>query len=100
MELHRFDSTDPDIDQTNFTTEDWSETTYGPRKEDDTFNVPVPRGVSFTIRVCVDFSNASDSASRYSRIGFIVLVNLINSAPIPRNMGFVNHRVFALSSLQ
>ena len=38
------DLTDPEIDQTQFPTEDWSETPHGPYKEGAFSHSPAPRG--------------------------------------------------------
>ena len=40
-----FDPTDPEIDQTQFPTEDWFATPYDPCKEDVPSNDPEPRGI-------------------------------------------------------
>ena len=67
-----FDPTDPEIDQTQFPTEDWSETPYGLCKEDVPLNSPSPRGIGFTMRAFVDSDHSGDSITRRSRTGFIV----------------------------
>ena len=74
-----FDPTEPDIDQSQFPTEDWSATPYGPCTEDIPYNAPAPKGIGFTIRAFADSDHAGDSVTRRSRTGFIVF---LNSAPI------------------
>ena len=48
-----FDPSEPDINKTQFPTEDWSATPSRPCKEDAPSNYPSPRGIGFTMR---DFS--------------------------------------------
>ena len=74
-----FDPTESDIDQTQFPTEDWSATPYGPCKEDIPSNAPAPRGIGFTMRDFVDSDHTGDLVTRRSRTGFIVFLNI---API------------------
>ena len=74
-----FDPTEPDIDLSQFPSEDWSATPYGPCKEDIPSNAPPPRGIGFTMRAFVDSDHAGDSVTRRSRTGFMVF---LNSAPI------------------
>lgn len=74
-----FDPTVPDIDESAFPSQDWSETPYGECKEDIPFNAPTPRGVGFTMRAFVDSDHAGESVTRRSRSGFIVF---LNSSPI------------------
>ena len=69
-----FDPTDPEVDQTQFPTEDWSVTHYGLFKEDVPLNAPVPRGTYFTMRAFVDSDHAGDSINRSSRTGFIAFL--------------------------
>ena len=66
------DHADPDVDKTQFLTEHWSETPYGPYKEDVPPNVTLPRGTCFTMRYFDDYDHAGDSIARRSRTGFIV----------------------------
>ena len=70
-----FDPSEPEIDQTQFLTEDWSETPCGSCKEDIPSNAPVPGGIGFTMRAFVDSNRAGDSVNHRSRTGFIVFLN-------------------------
>jgi hypothetical protein len=70
-----FDPTEPEIDQTQFPTENWSATPYGLCKEDVHLNAPAPRGIGFTMGAFVDSDHAGDSITRRSRTGFIVFPN-------------------------
>ena len=74
-----FDPTVPDIDESQFTLEDWAASEYGEQKEDLPPNMPTPRGIGFTMRAFVDSDHAGDSITRRSRTGFIVT---LNSSPI------------------
>ena len=42
-----FDPTEPEIDETQFSREDWSATPYGSCTEDVPPNAPEPQGVGF-----------------------------------------------------
>jgi hypothetical protein len=48
-------------------------------KEEMPENMPVPRGLGFTMRAFVDADHATDSMTRKSRSGFLVY---LNSAPV------------------
>ena len=74
-----FDPTEPDIDYNQFPREDWSAAAYGECKEPIPKNMPIPRGVPFTIRAFVDSDHAGDTVTRRSRTGYIIF---LNSAPI------------------
>ena len=74
-----FDPTNPEIDQTQFPTERWSETIYGTCKEDTTSNAPMSRGIGLTMRAFVYSEYAGDLFTRYSRTSF---TSLFNIAPI------------------
>ena len=74
-----FDPTEPDIDTSQFTMEDWSASAYGECKEDMPPNAPESRGLGFTMRAFVDSDHAGDTITRRSRTGFIIF---LNSAPI------------------
>ena len=66
-----FDPSNPEIGINHFLTEDWSETPYGPCKEDVPSNSSTPRGAGFSIR---DFSfsdHDGDSVDRPSKTGFM-----------------------------
>ena len=74
-----FDPTEPDIDQSQFPTQDWSASAYGECKEEIPPNAPRARGLGFTMRAFVDSDHAGDTITRRSRTGFIIF---LNSAPI------------------
>ena len=75
-----FDPTEPDIDPSQFPTQDWSASAYGECKEDIPPNAPNSRGLGFTSRAFVDSDHAGDTVTtRRSRTGFIIF---LNSAPI------------------
>ena len=74
-----FDPTEPDINLSLFTDEDWTSTAYGDCKEDLPPNAPEPRGKGFTIRAFVDSDHAGDYITRRSRTGYLIF---LNSAPI------------------
>ena len=74
-----FDPTEPDIDESQFSKEDWSATVYGECEEELPGNMPKPRGIGFTMRAFVDSDHAGDVITRRSRTGFLVF---LNSAPI------------------
>ena len=74
-----FDPTEPDIDKTQFPTEDWSASAYGECKEELPSNMPESRGIGFTMRSFVDSDHAGDMITRRSRTGFIIF---LNSSPI------------------
>ena len=74
-----FDPTEPDINQSQFPTQDWSASAYGECKEEIPSNAPKPRGLGFTSRAFVDSDHAGDTVTRRSRTGFIIF---LNSAPI------------------
>ena len=70
-----FDPTEPDINLSLFTNEDWTSTAYGDCKEDLPPNAPEPRGQSFTIRAFVDSVHANDCITRRSRTGYLIFLN-------------------------
>ena len=73
-----FNPTEPDLNESEFETEDWTATAYGECHEEIPPNAPKPRGIGFTMRAFVDSDHAGDSVTRRSRTGFIVF---LNSAP-------------------
>ena len=74
-----FDPTPPSINETHFEKQDWRYTPYGTAKEILPPNMPLPKGLGFTISSYVDSDHAGDSITRRSRTGFIVY---LNRAPI------------------
>ena len=70
-----FDPTEPEIDETQFSREDWSATPYGACTEDVPPNAPEPRGVGFIMRAFVDSDHAGDLATRRSRTCFMIFLN-------------------------
>ena len=74
-----FDPSDPNVDESLFPIEDWTNTVYGNCSEDLPPNMPEARGFEPIIRVYVDSDHAGDSITRRSRTGFIVF---LNNAPI------------------
>ena len=74
-----FNPTEPDIDQSQFPTQDWSVSAYGEYKEEIPPNAPRARGLGFTMRAFLDSDHAGDTITRQSRTGFIIF---LNSAPI------------------
>ena len=65
-----FDLTDPETDQTQFPTEDWSVAPCGPCKEDAPSIASTTRGICFTMRAFVDSDHSSDSVDRISGTRF------------------------------
>ena len=72
-EVAVLDPIEPEIDQTQFPTEDWSET---PCKEDAPSNKSEPMRTCFTMRDCVESGHAGDSVARQSRTSFIVILKI------------------------
>ena len=61
-----FDPTEPEIDQTQFPTEDQHATPYCLCKEYLLSNAPVPRDIGYTMGAFVDSDHAGDSVTRRS----------------------------------
>ena len=75
-----YDPSDPMINLSDFQDKDWSTTVHGSSlKEILPDNMPEPRGHGMVMRAFVDADHASDSITRRSRTGFIVM---LNAAPI------------------
>lgn len=74
-----FDPAVPDIDQFQFSIEDWSASPYSLCKEDVPLNAPASKDIGFTMRAFRNSDYTSDSVTRQSCTGFIVF---LNSAPI------------------
>ena len=74
-----FDTTEPDIEKSQFVREDWSASAYGEYKEELTPNAPQPNGVCFNMRLFVYSDCAGELTTRQSQTGFIIF---LNSAPI------------------
>ena len=82
-----FDSTEPDLDESQFSQEDWSTSAYGEYKEDLPPNAPEPRGNGFTMRAFVDSDHAGDTITRRSQTGFIIFLILHQYSGILRSRG-------------
>jgi hypothetical protein len=90
-----FDPTEPDIDESIFEGQDWSDSVYGECVEALPKNAPEPRGSGFKIKAYVDSDHAGDTVTRRSRTGFIVY---LNSAPIywtSKKQGSINTSTFS-----
>ena len=74
-----FDPSEPDINLSLFTHEDWTSTAYGDCKEDLSPNSPEPRVLGFTIISFVDSDHAGNCITRRSRTAYLIF---LNSAPI------------------
>ena len=74
-----FDHTEPEINCSAFPRDDWSATVCDNCSELLPPNMPEAKGASMTMRVFIDSDHAGDTATRRSRIGFVVF---LNSAPI------------------
>ena len=74
-----FETTEPDIDESQFNNEDLSVTAYGECKEEIPPNEPHSRGIGFTIRGFVYSDHAGNCITRRSRTGFLIF---LNCAPI------------------
>ena len=70
-----FDPTPPSFDQGQFVQQDWRYTPYGNAKEVLPLELPVPKGLGFTISSYVDSDHAGDTITRRSRTGFLVFLN-------------------------
>ena len=93
-----FDSTDPEIDQTQFPTKDLSTTPYGPCKGDAPSNAPSPRGIGFTMRA---FFTLIMIVNRFHIAQELALLNssiVLLCLCVLRNRGAVRHLVLVLSS--
>ena len=74
-----FDPSEPNIDESLFPSEIWTDTVYGNCSEDIPTNAPEPRGFGFKMRAYVDSDHAGDAITRRSRTGFLIF---LNNAPI------------------
>ena len=74
-----FDSAEPEINQTQFSTEDWSATPYSPCKEDAPSNNHVQRGIGFTMRAFVESDHAGHSTSRHLKLFLLCSSKLLLS---------------------
>ena len=70
-----FDPSEPDIDESQFSGETWTDTVYGDCSEDIPPNAPACLGFGFKICVFVDSDHAGDLVTQRSRTGFIVFLN-------------------------
>jgi hypothetical protein len=73
-----FDPTYPEIDETRFQAQDWSNT-YGNVKEAIPLNAPEPLGKAVVLQCYVDADHAADKPTRRSRTGILIFLNM---API------------------
>ena len=55
-----FNPSEPDIDESQFTCEYWSDSAYGEFSEDITPNIPKPRGIGFTMQTFVYSDHAGE----------------------------------------
>ena len=76
-----FDSTEPDIDMSEFERKDWTSSEFGliDGVEEFPSNALKPRGIGVTTWARADADHADDTTTRRSRTGFLVY---INSAPV------------------
>ena len=78
-----FDPREPKIDMNSFQSQGWSYSIYSSPGEDLKEalqpNMPKPHGHGFKICCFVDADHAGESLTRWSRTGFIVM---LNNAPI------------------
>ena len=70
-----FDTSEPDIDESQFPCEDWIASAYGECSEDILPNMPKPCGIGFTMLNCVESDHAIELTTRCSRTGFIIYLN-------------------------
>ena len=75
-----FDPLEPDIDDYQFASEDWLDSSYGEYKEELPPNAPQPKWIGFTMIVFVDSGNDGEMTTRRSRTGFIIFINLASNA--------------------
>jgi hypothetical protein len=72
-----YDPSDPVINVEDFERQDWASSEFGhlDGNEELPGNMPIPRGMGFTMSAKVDADHASDTISRRSRTGFLVYLN-------------------------
>jgi hypothetical protein len=72
------DPSDPCVAEADFEVKDWTSSEFGhlQGKEELPPNMPEPRGQGFVMSAKVDADHASDGASRRSRTGFFVCLNM------------------------
>jgi hypothetical protein len=73
-----FDPTYPEIDETRFQAQDWSNA-YGNVKEAIPLNAPEPLGKAVVLQCYVDANHAADKLTRRSQTGILIFLNM---API------------------
>ena len=74
-----FDLSEPDIDESQFPCEYWSDSAYEEFSEDIPPNMQKPRGIGFTMWTFVYSDHADELTTRRSHTGFIIY---LNAAPI------------------
>ena len=80
-----FDPTYPPIDEGDFVACDWKEF-YGDVKESIPPNAPHPLGKEVDLRLFVDSSHADDKATRRSRTGYFIFLNMAPFAWLSKNL--------------
>ena len=70
-----FTPTYPDIDMSNFKTYNWKEL-YGSATEALPPDAPIPLGKKVDLRQYVDSDHAGDKATRQSRTGYFIFLNI------------------------
>ena len=88
-----FDPTYPKIDETTFHECDWKNF-YGDVKEAIPPNAPEPRGKEVDLRLFVDSSHADDKATRRSRTGYFIFLNMAPIAWLSKKQATVETGVF------
>ncbi len=88
-----FDPTYPDIDQTVFPSNDWTEF-YGNAEEAIPPNMPPPLGKDVDLRMMVDSDHAGDKKTRCSRTGFTIFCNLAPVIWLSKQQATIETSVF------
>ena len=72
-----YDPSDPCVEESQFEVKDWTSSEFGhiQGQEEVPENMPEPRGKGFVMRAKVDADHASDTVTRRSQTGFLVLLN-------------------------
>lgn len=88
-----FDPTYPTIDEGQFQRCDWKEF-YGDVKEAIPPNMPEPLGKEVDLRLFVDSSHADDKATRRSRSGYFIYMNMAPIAWLSKKQATIETSVF------